>query len=178
MPKKTKKSASKPSTAPMEADEALDDEAMDEMLEDVFQIQKIYTKDVSYEAPNTPDIFRGDWRPEVDLDVKIGHTRLAETVFEVILTVTATVKLKKKLAFLIEVQQAGIFTIAIPDDDEQALRHALGSFCPTILFPYLRAVVADLVVKGGFPQLDLHPINFDLFLEQEDEMASDEQVRH
>lgn len=129
-----------------------------------FEIQRIYTKDLSYEAPNTPHTFVEDWKPEVQLNLETKSNRIQENMHEVILSVTATVTSSKKSAFLIEVHQAGIFLISnIPADQ---LRQMLGSFCPNILFPYAREVISDTVVRGGFPQLLLAPVNFDALYAQ------------
>ena len=130
-----------------------------------FMIQRIYTKDLSFETINTPAIFQQRWEPELALDLNTKHTLLEENTYEVVLTVTATVKNQNTTAFLVEIQQAGIFTIqgAIP----QQLDHLLGSFCPNILFPYAREAISSEVMRGSFPQLILAPINFDaLYMQQ------------
>lgn len=124
-----------------------------------FSIQKIYTKDLSFETPNAPKIFREKWEPVVDFNLGTKVDKLENTVFEVTLTVTITVKSGDQNAYLVEVNQAGIFTLE--NFTEQELGPMLGSFCPNILFPYAREVVSDLVTKGGFPQLLLAPVNFD-----------------
>jgi preprotein translocase subunit SecB len=129
-----------------------------------FEIQRIYTKDLSYEAPNTPHTFVEDWKPEVQLNLETKSNRIQENNHEVVLSVTATVSSNNKSAFLIEVHQAGIFMISgIPTEQ---LRQMLGSFCPNILFPYAREVISDIVVRGGFPQLLLAPVNFDALYAQ------------
>jgi len=129
-----------------------------------FEIQRIYTKDISFEAPNTPHTFVEEWKPEVQLNLETKSNRIQENMHEVILSVTATVTTSKKSAFLVEVHQAGIFLIkGIPSDQ---LRQMLGSFCPNILFPYAREVISDVVVRGGFPQLLLAPVNFDALYAQ------------
>lgn len=130
----------------------------------VFAIQRIYTKDISFEAPATPKIFREQWEPNVHLDLGVNSDKLENGVHEVVLTVTATVKNKEATAFIGEVQQAGIFTITGFDDEQ--LRRMLGSYCPNVLFPYAREAISDLVVRGGFPQLYLAPVNFDAVYEQ------------
>lgn len=127
--------------------------------EQQFAIQKIYCKDVSFETPNSPQIFTDKWEPELKVDLHTAVNPLADNVFEVVLTVTCTVKAGEKTAFLAEVQQAGIFTVA--GFEKQQQDHMLGSYCPNILFPYAREVVSELVNKGGFPQLILQPVNFD-----------------
>ncbi|AKP74725.1 Protein-export protein SecB [Piscirickettsia salmonis] len=142
-----------------------------ENTEAEFAIQKVYTKDLSFEAPNTPAMFQKDWDPELNVELNTQANNLAEDTFEVILTVTATVKNDNETAFLAEVHQAGIFSIKnIPQDQ---LHHALGSFCPNILFPYARETVSDLVNRGGFPQLLLSPVNFDaLYMQHLEEQQS------
>jgi len=101
-----------------------------------FHIQRVYTKDVSFEAPNTPHIFQKEWQPDVKLDMDTKTNILADSVYEVVLTLTVTCKLETETAFLCEVQQAGIFTIGnLP---EPQLAHCLAAFCPNILFPYAR----------------------------------------
>jgi preprotein translocase subunit SecB len=128
-------------------------------LEQEFIIQRIYIKDISFEAPNTPHIFQEAWKPELSLDLQTNSSSLGQDNFEVVLTVTITVKSDKKVAFLVEVKEAGIFTLKNFAEDQ--LKPILGSVCPAIIYPYLREVVSDIVVKGGFPQLNLAPINFD-----------------
>lgn len=130
-----------------------------------FMIQRIYIKDLSFETPNTPAVFQQQWEPELNLDLNTSSTKLEENVFEVVLTVTATVSNQKSTAFLIEVKQAGIFTIQGAPDNQ--LDHLLNSFCPNILFPYAREAITAQVIRGSFPQLVLAPINFDaLYMQQ------------
>lgn len=129
-----------------------------------FEIQRIFVKDLSYEAPNTPHTFVEEWKPEVQLNLETKSSRIQDDVHEVILSITATVTSGKKSAFIVEIQQAGLFLIAgLPNEQ---LRQMLGSFCPNILFPYAREVVSDVVVRGGFPQLILAPVNFDVLYAQ------------
>lgn len=129
-----------------------------------FVIQKIYIKDVSFEAPATPTIFQKKWEPEIGLQLGNSATTLGEGVHEVSLTITVTAKLGEETAYLCEVKQAGIFTIKGYSDQEMGMM--AGSFCPNILFPYAREAVSDLVVKGGFPQMLLAPVNFDALYQQ------------
>jgi preprotein translocase subunit SecB len=133
-------------------------------LEKQFSIQKIYTKDLSFETPNAPKIFREKWEPIVDFNLGTNVNKLDDTVYEVTLTVTITVKSGENNAYLVEVNQAGIFTME--NFNEQEMGPMLGSFCPNILFPYAREVISDLVTKGGFPQLLLAPVNFDALYSQ------------
>lgn len=124
-----------------------------------FIIQKVYIKDVSFETPNSPVIFTQKWEPKVEFNLASNAQALENGLYEVSLTVTVTVKLEDKTAYLAEVTQAGVFTLS--GFEEQELGPMIGSYCPTILFPFAREVVSDLVVKGGFPPLLLAPVNFD-----------------
>ena len=129
-----------------------------------FEIYRIYIKDSSFEAPNTPHTFSEEWKPEVHLNLETKSSRLQDNQHEVILSITANVTSNNKSAFLVEIQQAGIFHITgLPQDQ---LQHTLGSFCPNILFPYAREAISDLVARGGFPQLLLAPVNFDALYNQ------------
>lgn len=130
-----------------------------------FAIQRIYVKDVSLETPNTPKIFLEAWEPQMHMDLATDATLVLEDgVREVVLKVTVTVKIKEKVAFLVEVKQAGIF--ALKGFTEEQLQHMLASFCPNILYPYAREVVTDAVMRAGFPHLYLAPVNFDALYEQ------------
>ena len=132
---------------------------MSEEQNQQFAIQKIYLKDVSFESPNSPKAFMGnDWQPSINVHLNTINNKLNDSVYEVVLDITVTAKQGDSTAFLVEVKQAGIFTIeGFPDD---ALGGMLGAFCPETLFPYAREAVSDLVVKGGFPLLALAPVNF------------------
>lgn len=129
-----------------------------------FHIQKIYVKDLSFETPNSPHIFSEKWKPEVNLEIRNTAKVLADDVHEVVLSLTATVKIEDKVAYLIEIQQAGIFNIS--GFEKNNLAAMVGSYCPNILFPYAREGVSDIVSKGGFPQLVLAPVNFDSLYSQ------------
>lgn len=129
-----------------------------------FAIQKLYLKDASFESPNSPAMFTKEWQPEVNIDINTNSQTLSEGVYNVVLSLTATVKNSEQTAFLVEVQQAGIFTIN--GFAEKDMGHMLGSFCPNILFPYAREAISDLVTKGGFPPLLLAPVNFDALYAQ------------
>jgi preprotein translocase subunit SecB len=130
-----------------------------------FSVQRIYLKDVSLEAPGTPAIFTSAWKPEINLDLNTRTRTLGENQYEVILTLTVTAKNDGNNAFLIEIQQAGIFQIAGLADAE--LNHTLGAFCPNILFPYARESVDGLATKASFPALMLAPVNFDALYAQQ-----------
>src|SRR3990167_5619309 len=137
-----------------------------------FEIQRIFVKDISFEAPNTPQTFVEEWKPEVALNLETKSNRIQDNMHEVVLSITATVNTDKKTAFLIEVHQAGVFLINHFPSDQ--LHQMLGSFCPNILFPYAREVISDIVVRGGFPQLILAPVNFDALYEQHLEQQTKE----
>ena len=138
-----------------------------------FQIQRVYTKDISFEAPNAPQVFQKEWEPDVKLDLDTASSQLADEVYEVVLRVTVTATVGEDTAFLCEVQQAGIFTIGGIDGTQMA--HCLGAYCPNILFPYARECITSLVSRGTFPQLNLAPVNFDAlfmnYLQQQGEGA-------
>lgn len=124
-----------------------------------FEIQRIYIKDVSFEAPNTPSIFYKNWTPKIEFNLNIISNSIQENIFEVILQVRVTVKIKEDVVFLCDVHQAGIFFIVNLKKDK--LKHCLYSYCPNILFPYARECISSLVSNASFPQLNLAPINFD-----------------
>lgn len=130
-----------------------------------FAIQRIYAKDISYEAPNTPEMFQVEWRPQVDMDMQVESQELADDSFEVTVHVTVTAKMQDKTAFLVEVKQAGIFVIK--NLEKEHMGPMLGSFCPNILFPYVRELISETVCRGGFPPLYLAPVNFDAFYEDQ-----------
>ena len=131
------------------------------------RLERIYTKDISFESPNSPDVFRQQWKPEVQLDIHTSTSVVLEDRYEVVLTVTLKAKLPEDLtAFIVEVQQAGVFFVE--GLEEAARRQAMATVCPNVLFPYVREAVDGLVVKGGFPAMHLAPVNFDaLFAEAE-----------
>lgn len=118
-----------------------------------FSLQRIYVKDLSFEAPKSPEIFREDWSPNVELDLSTNQRGLEGDFHEVVLRLTVTVKTGEEVAFIAEVQQAGIFLIQGLDAASKA--HALGAFCPSILFPYARETLDSLVVRGSFLPLCL-----------------------
>jgi len=135
------------------------EQATTEQAAPQFAIQRVYTKDVSFETPNSPAIFQKEWKPEVKLDIDTRSAKLSDDTYEVVLSLTVTATVEDQTAFLAEVQQAGVFTIGnLP---EAQLAHTIGAFCPTTLFPYARETVANLVNRGSFPQLNLAPVNFE-----------------
>lgn len=130
-----------------------------------FSILRIYTKDLSFESPNAPEIFNTEWSPHVDLNIQTENKKLADDTYEVILQVTVTVKLQDKTAFLVEVKEAGVFVLKnFPDNQIDPM---LGSFCPNIIFPYARELVSETISRGNFPPLYLAPINFDAFYQEQ-----------
>jgi len=135
-----------------------------------FAIQRIYTKDVSFESPNAPDIFRGEWKPSNELNLNTKVNRLADNAYEVVLSVTVTTSVGDKTAFIVEVHQGGIFTLSGFSDQE--LGPMLGAYCPNMLFAYAREVVSDLVTKGSFPQLVLQHVSFEALYAQHQQQAA------
>ncbi len=134
-----------------------------------FSLQRIYVRDLSFEAPKSPEIFRQEWRPAVELDINTRNRSLEGDFHEVVLALTVTVKVGEETAFVAEVQQAGIFLIK--GLDGAGMNHTLGAFCPNILFPYAREALDNLVIRGSFPALMLAPVNFDALYAQELERA-------
>ena len=125
-----------------------------------LKIERIYLKDASFESPASPEIFRGEWHPELGVDINTRGSRLTGDVHEVVLSATVTSKLEDgKNGFLVEIKQAGIFSIE--GANEEQLSNIMGVVCPNVLFPYLRETLDSLLVKGGFPAVQLAPINFD-----------------
>ena len=123
-----------------------------------LQLQSVYLKDCSYEAPNGPRV-QGEWNPQINLDLHTGVQPISTDVSEVVLTVTVSAKQGELTLFLVEVKQAGVFimkNLAEPD-----VKRSIASICPSVLFPYARAAVSSLVTQGGFPQFLLPPVNFE-----------------
>jgi preprotein translocase subunit SecB len=138
-----------------------------------FGVQRIYVKDLSFESPNAPNVFRGDWQPQHQLNLNTKVNRFGDEGYEVVISVTVTTKMGDQTAFIVEVHQAGLF--AVKGFSEQELGPLLGAYCPNLLFPYAREAVSDLVTKGGFPQLVLQPVNFDaLFAQHQQQMAAEQ----
>ena len=129
-----------------------------------LELQKVYLKDVSLETPNSPKIFTEQWKPELQVEIHSNAKPLSDDVFEVAITLTLTAKQGEQTGYLIELQQAGVFT-AVGFETPQ-LNQLLGAYCPNMLFPYAREAVDNLLVKGGFPPLHLAPINFDALYQQ------------
>jgi preprotein translocase subunit SecB len=124
-----------------------------------FALQKLYLKDFSFESPRSPQVFQSQWKPQVHMDLNTGNAKIGEDLYEVVLTITLTAKQDDEVALLVEIKQAGIF--AIQGLEGPRLAHALGAFCPNILFPYAREAIDSMVTKGGLPPFMLAPVNFD-----------------
>jgi len=153
----------------------------EEQPQNIFNIQKLYLKDASFESPETPSSFTFEkWAPQIDLNMNSATDSINESTFDVTLTLTATVKNEDKTAFLVEVHQSGIFNIQ--NVKEGDLAYLLQSQCLTILFPYAREAISDLVIKGGFPPLILNPVNFDALyaqhVQKQKEESEKEPVKH
>ena len=134
--------------------------------EQQFSIQKLYLKDVSFESPNSPAVFAdGEWKPEINIQLNSSNKSIGQDTYGVDLKITVTAKQNKKTAFLVELTQSGIFTVAGFEQDN--LRGMLGAYCPETLFPFAREAIAELISKGGFPPLLLAPVNFNaLYMQQ------------
>jgi preprotein translocase subunit SecB len=124
-----------------------------------FTVEKLYVKDVSFEAPGTPQVFNEAGQPQLQMNLNQRVQRLSDTAFEVVLGVTLTCTFEDKTAYLAEVQQAGVF--GLTGFDETTLDVMLGTHCPNALYPYARQAISDLIQAGGFPPFLLQPINFD-----------------
>jgi preprotein translocase subunit SecB len=147
----------------------------DENLQPVFQIQRVYLKDLSLEQPNSPGIFLEQEAPSIEVALDVGAEQLAEGIVESTVTVTVTAKIKDKIAFLVEGKQAGIFEARnIPADQLDPL---LGIGCPNILYPYLRSNIADAITRAGFPPIHLTEINFEAFYQQRLQNAAEQQAK-
>ena len=163
------------------------DVAATEEQQPVLQIQRIYVKDVSFEAPNLPHIFQQEWKPKLGFDLSTETTQVGDDLNEVVLNISVETTLEDSgdVAFICEVKQAGVFTISRLEDVQMA--HCLTSQCPNMLFPYARELVSNLVNRGTFPALNLSPVNFDaLFVEymnrqqaeNAEEKSEEEQTKH
>jgi len=144
-----------------------------ETTQPVFLIQNIYLKDLSLEQPNSPAIFLEQQMPELEIAINIGAEQLAETIFESQVTATVTARIGEKVAYLIEGKQAGIFEVHhVP---AEAIDQIISISCPNIIYPYLRAHIADIVLKAGFPAVHLSEISFEaLYHQRLQEQATEE----
>jgi len=142
----------------------------EENVQAIFQIQRVYLKDLSLEQPNSPAIFLEQEAPTIEVAVDVSAQPLSEGIYESTVTVTVTAKVKDKVAFLVEGKQAGIFEARnIP---ENQLAPLLGIGCPNIVYPYLRSNIADVITRAGFPPIHLSEINFELFFQQRMQAAA------
>lgn len=148
-----------------------------------FALQRIYVKDISFESPNSPAVFQKQWKPEVKMDLNTKNTKLGDDHYEVLVSVTLTVTVDGMTAYIVEVQQAGIFVVQGLESGQ--LSQALSAFCPNLLFPYLRETIDSVVVKGSFPAMMLAPVNFDAIYaqavmkkQQEAKAAESDQTAH
>ena len=143
---------------------------MSEQENPVFQIQRVYLKDVSLEQPNSPAILLEQAQPSVDIQLGVEATPVADGIYEVAVTATVQTKIEDKTVFLVEAKQAGIFEIRnIP---EEQMGGVIGIACPQIIYPYLRGNVADIVTRAGFPPVLLAEINFQAMYEQQTAAAA------
>jgi preprotein translocase subunit SecB len=143
-----------------------------------FSLQRIYVKDLSFEAPNAPDVFIDDdadqVEPQIQLNLKNSHSSLSEDNVEVVLHASIHATQKDRTLFMVEIDQAGIFLIKGYGDEER--KTLIGTYCPSTLFPYLRETISSLIGKGGFPAMLLQPINFDaLFAQAQQEQQAQAQ---
>jgi preprotein translocase subunit SecB len=136
----------------------------------VFQIQRVYLKDLSLEQPNSPAILTSTEQPSVDIQLGVGMEQVADGIVEVTVTATVTTKIEDKVVFLVEAKQAGIFEARhLPEDQMGPI---IGIACPQIIYPYLRGNVADVIQRAGFPPVHLAEINFQAMYEQQQQQAA------
>lgn len=138
-----------------------------------FQIQKLYTKDVSFELPNAPQVFQQEGQADVKMSLAQRVEDLGDGLHEVVLTVTVTATVGEKTAYLAEVAQAGIFLLS--NFNEQTAHAVMNTLCPGTLFPYARQMISTLVGEGGFPPLVLQPVNFEQLYAQRMQQMMEEQ---
>ena len=138
--------------------------------EPVFQIQRMYLKDLSLEQPNSPQILLEQQQPQVDINLAMAAGGISDGIFEVTVTATVTTKVGDKVLFLVEAKQAGIFEIRnIPSEQIQGI---LGMVCPQMIYPYLRAIVSDICTRAGFPPIMLTEVNFQAMFEAQQAQAA------
>ena len=142
----------------------------EEQATPVFQIQRVYLKDLSLEQPNSPAILTSTEQPSVDIQLGVGMEQIADGIVEVTVTATVTTKIEDKVVFLVEAKQAGIFEARnLPEDQ---MGPVIGIACPQIIYPYLRGNVADMIQRAGFPPVHLAEINFQAMYEQQQQQAA------
>jgi preprotein translocase subunit SecB len=143
----------------------------EEQATPVFQIQRVYLKDLSLEQPNSPAILTSTEQPSVDIQLGVGMEQVADGIVEVTVTATVTTKIEDKTVFLVEAKQAGIFEVRnLPEDQ---MGPVIGIACPQIIYPYLRGNVADVIQRAGFPPVHLAEINFQAMYEQQQQQAAE-----
>ncbi|MEY4438880.1 MAG: protein-export protein SecB [Pseudomonadota bacterium] len=143
----------------------------EEQATPVFQIQRVYLKDLSLEQPNSPAILTSTEQPNVDIQLGVGMEQVADGIVEVTVTATITTKIEDKVVFLVEAKQAGIFEVRnLPEDQ---MGPVIGIACPQIIYPYLRGNVADVIQRAGFPPVHLAEINFQAMYEQQQQQAAE-----
>jgi preprotein translocase subunit SecB len=142
---------------------------MEEQPQRIFNIEKIYVKDLSLEISDAPLVFLESEAPKVDMQLHIDDKNIKESMYEVVLTVTITAKTKDKTLFLIEVQQAGVFQII--NIEEAEMLPILNIVCPNVIFPYMRETVSDIVTRAGFPPVILSPVNFEALYNESKQKA-------
>jgi preprotein translocase subunit SecB len=136
----------------------------------VFQIQRMYLKDLSLEQPNSPQILLEQNQPQVDINLGVGADQVADGIYEVTVTATVTTKVQDKVLFLVEAKQAGIFEIRnVPQDQMQGI---ISIVCPQMIYPYLRAIVSDICTRAGFPPIMLTEVNFQAMFQAQQEQAA------
>ena len=129
-----------------------------------FVLQRIFVKDLSFESPSSPNVFKEEWKPQMAVDLRTKSSSIDDDNYEVILTLSVTAKLNDETAYLVEVQQAGIFFIR--DIEGEELRRVLGIVCANMLFPYARETLDAVVIRGTYPALMLAPVNFEALYQQ------------
>ncbi|MGM0701801.1 MAG: protein-export chaperone SecB [Pseudomonadota bacterium] len=139
-----------------------------------FAVQRVYVKDISFEAPNSPAVFQQPFKPKVGVDLNTSSQKVSDDLYEVTLKVTAQVTHSEEgtTSFLAEIEQAGLFRISGIEGSQ--LEHTLGAFCPNMLFPYARECIDNLVNRGGFPPLMLAPVNFEAIYAQKKKRAAEQ----
>lgn len=140
-----------------------------------FIMQRIYIKDMSFESPRAPDSFLKEWKPKINLEMNTNNSSVGDDTYEIVLSLTITAKNEdEEVIYLVEVQQAGVFLVK--GLDQEGMAQTLGSFCPSVLFPYARETVDSIVTKGSFPPLMLAPVNFDAIYTEAKARAEAENV--
>ena len=146
---------------------------MSDEQQSVFNVEKVYLKDVSFESPKAPAVFKTGGSPEMDVQLNHSTSNLGDDRYEAVLALTITATSDGESVFLVEVHQAGVFHIQ--NMSEEQLKVVLGVHCPHLLFPYARQIISELTVQGGFPPLLLSPVNFEALYQHHQQKESNEQ---